>query len=389
VKGRGLVLVALTVVLGPLLLPASTLAFPDVPADNPYRQAIEELAQHDIVGGYGDGTFRPGDPVQRAQFAKMIVGAMDVTVPPEGTLCPFNDLDPNDPSTPYPHEYVTAAAENHITRGISAGQFSPWQCISRAQVITMIVRAADSLAPEALLHPPADCQSLLGSFDATHGPGLASAQFNGLLHGLVGYGIDWDPWADMTRGEVAQVLWNLRTLLSAEGSGHPADVVLSGHLSFPGTGPGIIALPVHLQVTGTSASAEAEHASSSNSIFEGVRTLVLSMEGRYNQDTHLLCGTYHWTYSQEPTEPLQVWAQRSRGGGDGTFWANGISARSVTIHFVGTYHLDYSQIWVCPPASMGGACRWDDCKSPYIETNAFVAYFLPAGLPARLDLSTP
>ena len=39
------------------------------------------------------------------------------------------------------------------------------------------------------------------------------ADFNGLLTGVTGFQAGWDPWAQMSRGEVAQVLWNTMALL--------------------------------------------------------------------------------------------------------------------------------------------------------------------------------
>ena len=64
-------------------------AFPDVPAGHPYYNAIYDLADRGIIAGYEDGTFGPGDPVTRQQFAKMIVKTLGYTV--TGTeVCPVH-----------------------------------------------------------------------------------------------------------------------------------------------------------------------------------------------------------------------------------------------------------------------------------------------------------
>lgn len=188
---------------------SAALAFPDVGATHPYRTAIENLSSRGIISGYQDGRFGPQDAVMRAQFAKLVCGALQVPVPAEGSAVPFSDLGSNDPTSLYPHEYVAAAAQYNITRGTGQGRFSPWENISRAQVVTMVVRAADSLQWCELPDPPAGYQSQLGAFDATHGPAMAKAQFHGLLSGLAGYGPTWNAWQTMNRGEVAQVLYNL------------------------------------------------------------------------------------------------------------------------------------------------------------------------------------
>jgi len=46
---------------------------PDVPATHPHYDAINALVSRSIIGGYGNGSFGPGDPITRQQFAKMVV----------------------------------------------------------------------------------------------------------------------------------------------------------------------------------------------------------------------------------------------------------------------------------------------------------------------------
>ena len=87
--------VALVVALALLLLaaPAGALAFTDVPANHPNALAINDLAARGIIGGYSDGTFGPGDPVIRQQFAKLIVLSMRLPRS-EADVCPFSDVEP-------------------------------------------------------------------------------------------------------------------------------------------------------------------------------------------------------------------------------------------------------------------------------------------------------
>lgn len=187
-------------------------SFVDAPASHPYVEAIEGLAQQGIVGGYersdGQFEFRPGDPVRRAQFAKIIVGAMGLEVKEEEPYL-FADLGADDPNNLYPHEFVGVAARYGITTGTGPSQFAPYLDIKRAQLLTMAVRAAQRLRPGALVTPPAGFRSYVGDFDPTHGPALRIAEYNGLLNGIQGYGWHWDPWAKASRGEAAQILWNL------------------------------------------------------------------------------------------------------------------------------------------------------------------------------------
>lgn len=195
--------------------PVSEKSFTDVTPTTPYRTAIIGMAVKEIVNGYKQGElweFRPGDPVKRAQFAKMIVGAM--SLPPKSTTTTrFTDLGAPD-TAGYPHVFVQAAYESKITTGTNTAQtmFGPWDPIKRAQVVTMIVRAAKELWPGVLKTPPTGWSGAMSGFtDVNHGANMRMAEYNGLLAGLTGFGRDWNPWAQASRGEVAQMLWNLMT----------------------------------------------------------------------------------------------------------------------------------------------------------------------------------
>jgi hypothetical protein len=193
-----------------LLAAPAFAAFPDVPSGHAYYTAVEGMAARGIIGGKTDGTFRPDEPVLRAQFAKMIDGTMGIQVTEGGLpMPPFTDMGQNDPITLYPHDYVAAVAANGITTGYADGTFRPYIGISRAQLITMVVRAANSLEAGKLAPVPAGFQPTIPFFSDIHSPLMDQAEANGLLAGLVGFSASWDPNAQATRGECAQVLWNL------------------------------------------------------------------------------------------------------------------------------------------------------------------------------------
>jgi hypothetical protein len=55
----------------------SHLPYPDAPPDLPARIAISVLTEEAIVQGHPDGTFRPGDLLNRAEFLKIAMGLVD------------------------------------------------------------------------------------------------------------------------------------------------------------------------------------------------------------------------------------------------------------------------------------------------------------------------
>ncbi len=67
-------LLALALCLG-LSVPALAAEFSDVPPGHAFRDAVADCAAKGIASGYADGTFRPANPVTRAQFCVMLARA--------------------------------------------------------------------------------------------------------------------------------------------------------------------------------------------------------------------------------------------------------------------------------------------------------------------------
>ena len=153
--------------------------------------------------------FRSAGPLLRAQFAKMICGAMDLSVT-EALRSPFVDLGPQDPADLYPHEFVAAAWLHGYSRGVTPLEFAPWRALTRAQAVTMIARAARDADPAHWSDPSPQTIPAPGDFDPEHAPNLALLEIHGITSGLRGYGPGWDPWATASRGEAAYLLWRLR-----------------------------------------------------------------------------------------------------------------------------------------------------------------------------------
>jgi hypothetical protein len=194
---------------------AAAPTFPDVPPSHPYHDAIQGMADLGIINGYTNGNFGPGDPVRRWQFAKMIVGALSLPISESDSATPpFTDLDPDDPSAIDMTEFVAVAYKNGITTGVTATTFGPYTYISRTQVVTMVVRAVQGISPSALVTPPAGYVNTWGTgYSSVHGPLARVAEFNGLLAGIDLTGVASNPYSQMPRGEVAQILWNMMDLL--------------------------------------------------------------------------------------------------------------------------------------------------------------------------------
>jgi hypothetical protein len=185
--------------------------FPDVYTGDPYVAAVATLADRGIIAGYDDGLFRPDWPVTRQQFAKMVITAGGFAVS-EADESPFSDVALTGNGELYPDHYVAVAARLGITQGVRGGFFEPALDITRAQVISMVVRAADAGRPGRLAPSRS---GFVGNWGDVPGPDHADdvrrAEAAGLLAGLPLNSLD--SWGPMTRAECAQVLANLMSWL--------------------------------------------------------------------------------------------------------------------------------------------------------------------------------
>ncbi len=169
--------------------------------DSPYQASINSLASRSMIGGYADNTFKPDNPLQREQFAKMAVLTMGYAVT-AADVSTFMDTPPANATDPfYPGSYVAVAVKNHVIGGYPDNTFRFYNNLTRQQAITMIVRAAGT----ALADPPSGYKGVLNYSDPQHGANIRKAEFNGLLAGIVSLA-SWDTTKNATRGEAAELL---------------------------------------------------------------------------------------------------------------------------------------------------------------------------------------
>ncbi len=109
-------------------------SLPDI-VDNPHASSIVAAVTERIAQGHPDGTFRPQNPVSRAQMGTFLTRALDLEAPEEGVDAPDVDGD-------HPHaEGIAAVIDAGIALGKADGSFSPSEAVSRGQMATFLTRA--------------------------------------------------------------------------------------------------------------------------------------------------------------------------------------------------------------------------------------------------------
>ena len=178
--------------LGSLLtVPAGAAAvtkFSDV-SDSYTATAVESLRLMGVLDGYGDGTFRPDTVLNRAQFCKMAVYAMDGSgeLGRYSTVTIFPDVKPSH----WASAYINMASKKGIISGFADGKFKPGQTVTAGQAVTILMRGLGYKD-----------EDMGGVWPQSY---MAEAQTNGLLKST---GIT-SAYAGLTRAQAAKLFLNL------------------------------------------------------------------------------------------------------------------------------------------------------------------------------------
>lgn len=108
------------------------------------QEAIEVAAARQLVQGMSNQEFEPNASLTRAQFVKMLAGALKLPVL-LGDQPSFKDV----PETHWSYTYVEAAVKAGLVQG-DQGRFNPNEKLSREAMTVMLVRAAAWMNGEAL-----------------------------------------------------------------------------------------------------------------------------------------------------------------------------------------------------------------------------------------------
>lgn len=137
--------------------PGKPIAFADVPETYWAYPFISTLSAQGIIGGFPDGTFKPDQPVTRAQFAVQIQKAF--TKPSQLPPKAFSDVPPGSKWS----IAVDQAVKAGFMSGYPEGYFGPEQQVTRTEAVISVVRGLGlqpPADPEAILQPYTDKQQI-------------------------------------------------------------------------------------------------------------------------------------------------------------------------------------------------------------------------------------
>ena len=115
--------------------------FRDVPTNHDYYKYIAALSNAGIINGYDDKTFRPNEPINRNQMAKIITLGYKFQVSTKQTHG-FADVSESNAN----RYFIQTLYDLGITKGTTGITYSPFGSVTRGQLATFIVRAENTSA---------------------------------------------------------------------------------------------------------------------------------------------------------------------------------------------------------------------------------------------------
>lgn len=171
--------------------------FSDVPTSHENSDAIFYVKSHGLVHGYEDGTYKPDNTINRAEFMKILMSSLD----DDGPVCkiaPFSDVD----QTAWYATFAHKARCRGIVAGYLDGTFKPMNAINLAEAAKIIVNA-ERVQQLPLLAE--DGSATVPESDPWYEQYvMALALYNAIPTSITSFD------QNITRGEMAEMIYRLR-----------------------------------------------------------------------------------------------------------------------------------------------------------------------------------
>ncbi len=164
---------------------SNVLAFDDLESGYPFNEAINGLAGQGVFSGYDDGTFRPQNDMNRAEFLKIVLSYKLEEEPDTFAEDCFTDVSANDWFSPY----VCYAKTQGYVKGYLDGRFGPAESVNLAEALKIAVEVFEMEKPSIV------GEEWFSPYVRTFaGKGYVPSTFGSLSQ-------------NVSRGEMAAMLW--------------------------------------------------------------------------------------------------------------------------------------------------------------------------------------
>lgn len=181
--------------------------YTDMTPDHWAYNAIQTLTDFGVVVGYPDGAYRPDADVTRAEFATMVVKALDQQNAKLTQTADFSDVK----STDWYYDMVQRAVMFDLIKGHADGTFAPYDPVTRAQAIAVVVNAltTEDISRQKALEILENAYSDWNTLPEWLVIPAGKAEILGMIVTRPGYEGKIDPYRYATRAEVSVFLCNM------------------------------------------------------------------------------------------------------------------------------------------------------------------------------------
>lgn len=184
---------------------------------------IQSLVDDGVVVGYPDDTFKPDQPVTRAEFATMALKAINQDNAKAKETFEFSDV----PTDYWAHDNIQRAFSFDLVKGFPDGSFNPEGSVTKAEAISLIMSSLDtdpmtlSEAKKILEDSYTDYESIQEWFIIN----AAKADALAIVVKVPGYENKFEPDKKITRAEMAASLCNMRKWVQSRPNKKLAEVM--------------------------------------------------------------------------------------------------------------------------------------------------------------------
>jgi len=187
-------LLSIPALLLSLAIPVAALSsatnYSDVEAHHIYAPAVTHFTDTGLVGGYDDGSFGVDNEINRVEALKIITEYWEVPFPENTVDIAFTDTEVD----AWYEEYIGKALSLGIISGYPDGSFKPEQNVNRVEALKMVMLSGGMEVPTS-----EDEYWYAGYLDYAIQNALLTSGPEG----------DYDPEAELTRGEFIDLLYRL------------------------------------------------------------------------------------------------------------------------------------------------------------------------------------
>ncbi len=172
--------------------------FTDVFTSHVYSEAIERLYYEGIMKGYDDGSFRPDDTINRAEFLTVLTTVVDADFSGGIYENCFNDVTNEWYST-----FVCYAKNNEWVKGFADNTYKPGQPVTKAEGLKIVLEAVDYEVCAEMTEAPYKDVPL----DAWYAPYACAAKNSGIVSRVGMFSPDYL----LTRANYADIIYKVMT----------------------------------------------------------------------------------------------------------------------------------------------------------------------------------